>query len=71
MKGALLGMLERAEEKGSWVVEATAARELVQRHGEGCLHSGNLFQGSCTLSGCKKETLICQESRPGKKTPKI
>ena len=60
-RGAL-GVLERAGEEGRWVAEAGAARELVQRHGEGCPRSGSLSQGSGSLSGCRRETWTRQES---------
>ena len=50
-------MLKRAEEeKSDGVEEVREAMKLVQRHGEGCPHSGNLSQGSCSLSGCKRGT---------------
>ena len=59
-------MFERAEEEGSWIAEAAAARELVKRHEEGCPRSGSLSQGSCSLSGCRRGTWTCQESLPEK-----
>ena len=60
-------MLKRAEEKEEicGVEEVVEAGELVGIHGQGCPHSGNLSQGSCTLSGCKRGTWTHQESRPG------
>ena len=63
-------MLKRAKEEGSGgEEEVREARELVQRHGEGYPHSGNLSQGSCSLSGCMKETWTRPESRPGHRIP--
>lgn len=63
-----LGRFQRAEEERSGEAEAAEAGELVQEHGEGCPRSGTLSQGSCSLSGCKRETWTHQESQPGKST---
>ena len=60
-------VLRRAEEEEiCYGVEGVVeARGLVGIHGQGCPHSGNLSQGSCTLSGCMRGTWTHQESRPG------